>query len=106
MYMNTNVIIVFFIILLFFLFKPTKPTGIFLHKTCFKVDGKNAKFSAPPQYTVRIGSNTYPFMWKPDYIDTFTINNQGEYKTKIINRDGKDTFWIDTLSGPYTFVNC
>lgn len=68
------------------------------------MDGKKSRFSAPPEYTVKIGNEKFPYMWKPDSTDTFTINNSGEYKTIFV--DDNMTFGVQTISGPYMFENC
>lgn len=116
-----GILILVLLILAFFILRPKpKRTTSHLHETCFKVDGKKAKFSEPPLYVpigsgkyypsdppdlyVTIGNEKFPYEWKPDSIDTFTINNTGEYKTFFV--DDNMTFGVKTISGPFVFKNC
>ncbi len=104
------------IILAYFIFRPNPDTDYltrFLHKTCFMVNGKKAKFDLK---SLKIGDTTYP-VTIPFSISnsiespvSFMINNEGEYRLGLKddpkNPEGDKIFKIDTISGPFIFTNC
>ncbi len=115
------------IILVYFIFRPKPNTNTnmnlefdlqgFINDTlaasCFTVNGQKAKIFFTRKI-VTIGDATYSLNikdWKAvaDPL-TFSIDNKGEYTIELIDNPkgpvGETMYKINTISGPYTFVNC